>query len=266
MLRAMRERFFEPGAFAAFCEGFTAEMAVQRRKHLAQMAGARRELATVERELRRIIQAIKDGVSAVTIKDELLALEERKAHLSLALAEPSLPAMHPNMAHVFQQKATTLAASLEYDEHRDAARLALRGFLDHIVIPKDGLLQVVGNVGAMLAAAHGRARTANTAVGYVGCGGVQPAVLAAVERGGVSTAEWPELTNCRQRADATPPHRGVARAPPIIPTAMGSSAVSSAGRRRGTPRIRSQTSPQACVLRTRRRRRERRANTARRRR
>ena len=27
----MRERFFEPGAFAAFCEGFTAEMTLQTR-------------------------------------------------------------------------------------------------------------------------------------------------------------------------------------------------------------------------------------------
>jgi hypothetical protein len=66
-LRAMRELFFEPGAFAAFCEGFTAEMTLQRREHLA-------------------------------------------------------------MADVFRQKATTLAAGLEQDEHRDAARQALRGF------------------------------------------------------------------------------------------------------------------------------------------
>jgi len=47
----MRERFFEPGAFAAFCEGFTAEMTALRREHVAQMAGARRELAAVERRL-----------------------------------------------------------------------------------------------------------------------------------------------------------------------------------------------------------------------
>jgi hypothetical protein len=57
---------------------------------------------------------------------------------------------------------------LEHDEQRDAARQALRGFLDKIVIPEgDGLLQVVGNLGSMLAAAQGRSK----AVGYVGCGG-----------------------------------------------------------------------------------------------
>jgi hypothetical protein len=50
--RAMKELFFEPGAFAAFCEGFTAEMNLRRREHLAQMAGARRDVAAIDRELR----------------------------------------------------------------------------------------------------------------------------------------------------------------------------------------------------------------------
>lgn len=76
------------------------------------------------------------------------------------------------MAEVYRQKATTLAAALEHDAERDAARLALRGFLEKIVIPPaEGLLQVVGNLGAMLAAAHGRRDPAVAAVGYVGCGG-----------------------------------------------------------------------------------------------
>jgi hypothetical protein len=49
-----------------------------------------------------------------------------------------------------------LVTALEHNEERDAARVALRGFLDRIVIPEgDGLLQVVGNLGEMLAAANG---------------------------------------------------------------------------------------------------------------
>ena len=171
VLRAMRERFFEPGAFAAFCEGFTAEIARQRREHLAQMAGARRELAAVERRQKEILNALAEGYRAEAWKAELLTLDTRKAALTIALAEPPLPAMHPQMAEVFRQKATTLAAGLEHDEQRDAARQALRGFLDKIVIPPgDGQLQVVGNVGSMLAAAQGRSQPRN-AVGNVGCGG-----------------------------------------------------------------------------------------------
>jgi len=63
------------------------------------------------------------------------------------------------------------AAGLEHDEERDAARQALRGFLDKIVIPRgEGLLQVVGNVGSMFAAAQSRSLSRN-AVGNVGRGG-----------------------------------------------------------------------------------------------
>lgn len=53
--------------------------------------------------------------------------------------------------------ARMIAAGLEHDEQRDAARQALRGFLERIEIPPgDGLLRVVGNLGSMLSAAQGR--------------------------------------------------------------------------------------------------------------
>lgn len=171
-LRAMRERFFEPGAFAAFCEGFAAEMTLQRREHLAQMAGTRRELVGVERRQKEILKALIDGYRSEAWKAELVTLDKRKVALTAALAAPPLPALHPRMAEVFRQKATTLAAGLEHDEQRDTARQALRGFLEKILIPPgDGLLQVVGNLGAMLTAAQDRVQPAAAAVGYVGCGG-----------------------------------------------------------------------------------------------
>jgi hypothetical protein len=76
---------------------------------------------------RTIIDAIKAGVPPLSIKDKLEALETRKAVLKLASAETPLPALHPQMAEVFRQKATALAAGLEHDERRDTARQALRG-------------------------------------------------------------------------------------------------------------------------------------------
>ncbi len=197
-LRAMRELFFEPGAFAAFCEGFTAELTLQRREHLAQLAGARRELMAVQRRLNEILKALGDGYRSEDWKAELVTLDAQKAALTTALAEPPLPALHPHMAEVFRQKATTLAAALEHDEQRDAARQALRGFLDKIVIPPgDGLLQVVGNLGMMLTAAHGRIEPAVPAVGYGGCGGgdLNPRPL------GYEPNELPDCSTPRQGRD-----------------------------------------------------------------
>jgi hypothetical protein len=86
--------------------------------------------------------------------------------------EPPKAALHSHMAQIFREKAEALAAALEHDEQRDAARLALRRFIEQIVIPPgDGLLQVIGNLGEMLPAAGARNGTAPAAVGIDGCGG-----------------------------------------------------------------------------------------------
>jgi hypothetical protein len=91
------------------------------------------------------------------------------------------------LADVYRSTVEQLAAALahEDDAQREAARQTLRGFIDRIVIPPgDGLLQVVGNLGEMLTtAAGGRIGSAAVGVANSGCGGSQPAVLAAVERG-----------------------------------------------------------------------------------
>ena len=85
-------------------------------------------------------------------------------------AEPPLPALHPKMADVFRQKTESLAAALEHGDECDAARQALRGFIDGIVISTgDGLLEVRGHLGEMLTAASNRATAA--VVAYGGCGG-----------------------------------------------------------------------------------------------
>ena len=95
---------------------------------------------------------------------------------------------------------TALAAGLEHDEEANVVRAqALRGFLDKIVIPEgDGLLQVVGNWGMMLDAAATDA--GRQAVAYVGCGGSQPTLSAALATGGVS--QRPTLS---KRARSTTP-------------------------------------------------------------
>jgi site-specific DNA recombinase len=82
------------------CEGFAAEMERQRREHLKQRAGARRALETVDREIPTII------------KDELEALEARKAALTIASAETPMQALHPHMAEVFRQKVMSIASTV----------------------------------------------------------------------------------------------------------------------------------------------------------
>jgi site-specific DNA recombinase len=176
VLRAMRERLFEPGAFAEFCASFTEELNRLRREHRAKLAAAPRELAAIDRRAQEILNLLLEGFRHEAFKDELRKLDERKAELTAAIAamefEPAMPALHPNMSEVFRQKASALAQGLGYNGQRDSARKALRGFIDQIVIPRgDGLLQVAGNLGAMLDAAAGQNMSDLQAVANVGCGG-----------------------------------------------------------------------------------------------
>ena len=63
-----------------------------------------------------------------------------------------------------------MVLALETGDEQGAARAELRGFIEKIIIPPDDeLLQVVGNLGLMLAAANGKAD--GEAVGQSGCGG-----------------------------------------------------------------------------------------------
>ena len=185
VLRAMQEKFFEPGAFAEFCDAFTEEMNRLRREHRTRLAVAPREIESLNRRSKEILELLLQGFRDEKWKAELASIEDRRAELEAIVAsaetEPALPALHPRMAEVFRQKATQLASALadESDPQRDATRQALRGFIDRIMIPPGaGLLQVVGNLGEMLTAAGGR--IGGTAVGYVGCGGALPSMPTAV--------------------------------------------------------------------------------------
>ena len=79
-------------------------------------------------------------------------------------------------------RPTRSAAVQETSALRSTPYRALSSFIERIVIPPgNGPLQVLGNLGEMLTAAAGR--TGAAAVAYVGCRGMQPAVLAAVACG-----------------------------------------------------------------------------------
>lgn len=121
-------------------------------------------------------------------KAEVSRLGERQLELEAIIAarqdEPPLPTLHPAC---FKLKVQQLVAALntEDSEERETARQAVRNLIDRIVIPPaSALLQVVGNLEGILAAAAGK--NGSAAAGYVGCGGSQPTLSATVALGSVA--------------------------------------------------------------------------------
>ena len=101
------------------------------------------------------MDAIADGVSALTLKDELLALETRKVTLEEELAgwrEESVR-LHPNMAEVYHKQVEELAALVQSEDDKQDAFEAIRGLVDQIVLsPEEGKLKVDlhGEIAAIL--------------------------------------------------------------------------------------------------------------------
>ena len=106
---ALREKLMRRDLFEDFCREYVRELNRLRMEHRAGLSSARTELASAEREIRKLVQAIKDGVSALSIKDELLSLEARKAELQSRLEAPEMPELlHPRMADVYREKVGNL--------------------------------------------------------------------------------------------------------------------------------------------------------------
>ena len=115
-----------------------------RMEHRAGRVAAERELERIQHDVRRMIQAIKDGFGDADLKVEWNATQERKAALQAQLAhegEP-LPLLHPGMADLYREKVTRLAEALEHPETRSEAAEAIRGLVDAIVLtPAEGALE-----------------------------------------------------------------------------------------------------------------------------
>jgi len=178
VLVALRDKLMRRDLFEDFCREYVRELNRLRMEHRATLSSARTELAVVDREIRKLVQAIKDGVSAVSIKDELLSLEARKAELQSRLNAPEMPELlHPRMADVYRQKVGSLCHALESEERRTSAVEATRALVEAIVLEPDGErlnITLKGDLAGMLSAARDTKRWPDTGdlmvQNKVGCG------------------------------------------------------------------------------------------------
>ncbi len=90
-----------------------------------------RDLAKVEREIKLIITAIKDGVPALSLKDELAALENKKLKLqqNIEQAPAPMPRLHPNLSELYRQKIDRLHETLNQEDVQSEASEVIRGLI-----------------------------------------------------------------------------------------------------------------------------------------
>jgi hypothetical protein len=122
--------------FEEFCDEFTREMNRLRMEHRASVSSAEHELERVQGDIRRVIEAIKNGFAGPDLKAEWNALQERKAALQARLdsADERPPLLRLGMAELYRQKVTDLAQALEHPDTRTEAAEAIRGLIDAIAL------------------------------------------------------------------------------------------------------------------------------------
>jgi DNA invertase Pin-like site-specific DNA recombinase len=167
VLHALREKLMRQDFFDEFCREFAKEMNQLRMEQRAGLTSAQRELARMEARRKKLVESIMEGVPGAQVKDELIAIGDRKEVLTkqLETANQPPPLLHPSMADLYRTKVEDLAAALQREDTSLEASEMLRGLIDAIVlIPEKGQLRIElrGNLAAMLTAAQKTERSPET--------------------------------------------------------------------------------------------------------
>ena len=169
VLDGLKHQLMHPELVAAFVNEFHREVNRQRAEQEGSRDRTARDLEKTEREIGRLIEAIKAGVPGAAVKDEMAVLEARRVELlaRLEAAPPSMPRLHPNLAELYQQKVTNLAEALNDEHTRLEAAECIRELIEEIrLVPANGKLRVelYGELAALLNLANGHPRSKGTGV------------------------------------------------------------------------------------------------------
>ncbi|MDA0228772.1 MAG: hypothetical protein O3B21_01150 [Proteobacteria bacterium] len=146
------------------------------------------DIEKVERDLARLIEAIKSGVPGDAVKDEIAALEARKIELKRKLEDVPAPKprLHPNLADVYRNKVENLIDALNAPGTVSEASEAIRSLIEAVrLTPQDGKLRIelYGELAALLSLGiepknkHPRGYTSGVQVTMVAGAGFEPATF-----------------------------------------------------------------------------------------
>ncbi len=164
VLDGLRKELMHPDLVKAFIDEFHREvnrLAADRDFDRNRLV---RDLEKTNRDLKRIVQAIKDGIPALTLKDELMGLEERKLELEqmVSKAPAPIPRLHPRLADLYRRKVDNLHDALNRKDTRAEASEAIRALIDEIrLVPEDGELKIelFGELAALVGLANENPRS-----------------------------------------------------------------------------------------------------------
>ena len=153
----------DPSLFEKFAREFMAEVNRQRSTASAARAGIRSAIERVERQIKRLVDAILEGADAKPINAKLKELAADKERLASALtgASEDMPLLHPNLAAIYRAQVETLEAALRDPDHGREAFEIVRSLIEQVrIIPADGevTIELKGELAGILVLAEGAKR------------------------------------------------------------------------------------------------------------
>ncbi|WP_417832558.1 recombinase family protein [Terasakiella sp.] len=134
VLDGLQNHLMDDELFAIFCDAYTSKLNTLRMEKNATLISAKEELAKIDKEQDKLVDAICSGVPAQKVKDRMIALEGRQHELESFIAntdeEPVL--LHPNMSAVYRDKVSNLVEALRDEKRRHEAVNLIRGLVDKI--------------------------------------------------------------------------------------------------------------------------------------
>jgi predicted transposase YbfD/YdcC len=133
---ALKSRLMPP----ALCKAFTQAYFERRKQNRAQQDSAlrdqRMELTRIEKEIANLVQAIKSGVDAAFLRDEIDTTQRRKTELTAALATKpeTQPLLHANMGEYYHRQIQRLIEWLNEPSRREEAAHIVRQLIQKIVL------------------------------------------------------------------------------------------------------------------------------------
>lgn len=155
ILVGLQHQLMHPDAYKEFVAEFNRELnrlaatEDQARHHLQA------DLKRTERDITRIIEAIKAGVPGEAVKDEMATLEAQKRDIQSKLesAPAPRPRLHPNLANIYRDKVANLVTALNDEPGSTEAMEAVRSLIEAVrLVPVNGELKIelYGELAALL--------------------------------------------------------------------------------------------------------------------
>ena len=155
VLAGLKERMMMPEVAEGAMRAYAEETNRLNRERRSNGDTWKAELVKVEKQIRGIIEAIKEGMFHPSMKGEMDALEARKAELTDLLADipEDVPDLLPSAPAIYAEKVAALTAALARPDERPQAAAALRMLIEKIVLTPGP------ERGEIYATLHGELRT-----------------------------------------------------------------------------------------------------------